>query len=148
MESWVFKGMKIVAVMSRNKCMNPLITSCCGTSKFRLTTRLNMTSLTLRYWIRWNGKCLIIDVPCPFGIRVKDKWKEKIENYQDLRRELKRIWKLRRVTVVPIIIGALETISKDIEKWLAEIGVTCRLESLRRACLLGTARILRKVLDT
>ena len=57
---------------------------------------------------------------------MKDKWKEKIENYQDLRRELKRIWKLRRVTVVPIIIGALETISKDIEKWLAETGVTCR----------------------
>ena len=103
-----------------------------------------MTSLTNGK----NGKCLIIDVPCPFGIRVKDKWKEKIENYQDLRRELKRIWKLRRVTVVPIITGALETISKDIEKWLAEIGVTCRLESLRRACLLGTARILRKVLDT
>ena len=93
-------------------------------------------------------KCLIIDVACPFDIRVKDKEKEKIENYQDLKWELKRIWKLRRVTVVPIIVGALGTVSKDIEKWLAEIGVTCRLESLKRACLLGTARILRKVLDT
>ena len=71
-----------------------------------------------------------------------------IENYQDLKRELKRIWKLSRVSVVPIIIGALGTISNDIEKWLAEIGVTYRLESLRRACLLGTATILRKVLDT
>ena len=30
--------------------------------------------------------------------------------------------------MVPIIIGELETVSKDIEKWLAEIGVTCRLE--------------------
>ena len=39
---------------------------------------------------------------------------------------MKRIWKLRSVTVVPIIIGALETISKDIEKWLPEISVTCR----------------------
>ena len=136
--------MKIVAVMSRNQCMNPLITSCCETSNFRLTTRLNTTSLTLRYWIRQNGKSLIIDVACPFGIRVKDKWKEKIENY--LRRELKRIWKLRRVTVVPIVTGALETISKGIEKSLPEISVTCRLESSRRACLLGTARILRKVL--
>ena len=37
--------------------------------------------------------------------------------------------------MVPIVTGALETISKDIEKWLTEIGVTCRLESLRRACL-------------
>ena len=67
---------------------------------------------------------------------------------KDLKRELKRIWKLRRVTVVPVIIGALGTVSKDMEKWLAEIGVTCRLESLQKARLLGTARILRKVLDT
>ena len=59
---------------------------------------------------------------------MEDKEKEKIENYQDLKRELKRIWKLRRVTVVPGIIGALGTVSIDIEKWLAEIGVTCRLE--------------------
>ena len=58
---------------------------------------------------------------------------------------MKRIWKLSRVTVVPVIIGTLGTVSKDIEKWLAEIGVTCRLESLQTACLLCTARILRKV---
>ena len=43
---------------------------------------------------------------------------------------------------------ALRTVSKDTEEWLAEIGVTCRLESSQRACLLGTARILCKVLDT
>ena len=27
--------------------------------------------------------------------------------------------------MVPIITGALGTVSKDIEKWLVEIGVTC-----------------------
>jgi len=60
-----------------------------------------------------------------------------IENYPDLKRELKQIWKLRRVTVVPIIIGALGTVSNDIEKWLAEIGVTCRLESFAESVLTG-----------
>ena len=80
-------------------------------------------------------KCLIIDVACAFDIRVKGKEKEEIENYQELKREFKWIWKLRRVTVVPVIIGALGTVSKDIEKWLAEIGVTCRLEALQRARL-------------
>ena len=30
-ESWVMTGMKIIAIMSWNQCMNPLITSCCGT---------------------------------------------------------------------------------------------------------------------
>ena len=47
---------------------------------------------------------------------------------------------------VQIIIGALGNVSKDIEKWLAEIDATCRLVSLQRARLLGTVRILRKVL--
>ena len=56
--------------------------------------------------------------------------KEKIENYQNLKRESKWILKLRRVTVVPIIIGALGTVSKDIEKWLGDIGATCRSESM------------------
>ena len=51
-----------------------------------------------------------------FDIQVKEKENEKIENCKDLKRELKRIWKLRKVTVVPIIIGALGTVSKDIEK--------------------------------
>ena len=90
-------------------------------------------------------KFLIIDVACSLDIGVKGKEKEKIENYQYLKRELKRIWKLSRVTVVPVIIGTLGTFSKDIEKWSAEIGVTCRLKSLQIACLPGAARILRKV---
>ena len=95
--------------------------------------------------IEW--KCLIIGVPCLFNTLVKEK--EKIENYQDLKWELKWIWKLRRVTVVPIIIDALRTALKDKEKWWAsEIGVTDHLESLHKACLLGTSRILCKVLDT
>ena len=80
----------------------------CGTSKYRLTTRLNTTSLILRYWILIERKCLIIDVACPFDIRVNDKEREKIGNYQVLKRELKRIWKLRKVTVVPIIIRELQ----------------------------------------
>ena len=39
-----------------------------------------------------------------------------MENYQDMKRGLKRIWKLPRVTEVPVIIGALGTVSKGIEK--------------------------------
>ena len=40
-------------------------------------------------------------------------------------------------------IGALGTVSKDIENWLEEMGVTC-LESLQTAC---SVRV-RKVLDS
>ena len=39
------------------------------------------------------------------------------------------------------MIGVLGAVSKDTETWLAEIGVKCCLESLQKACLLGTARL-------
>ena len=33
-------------------------------------------------------KRLIIDVSCPFDTRLKEKEKEKVEKYQDLKREM------------------------------------------------------------
>ena len=38
-------------------------------------------------------ECIIIDVACPFDSRVDKKEVEKIEKYQDLKRELMMIWK-------------------------------------------------------
>ena len=137
-ESWVLTGMKNITIMSHNQCMNLLNNKLLSDVKIQTDNKIEPNKPDIVVVDKTERNFLIIDVACPFDIRVKDKEKEEIENYQDLMRELKRIWKLRRITVVPFIIGALGTISKDIEKWLAEIGVTCRLESLQRACLLGT----------
>ena len=35
------------------------------------------------------GKCLILDIARPFDTKISE---EKLEKYQDLNRELKRIW--------------------------------------------------------
>ena len=35
-----------------------------------------------------------------------------MEKYQDLRREIARLWKLKRVEVVPVVIGALGSVTK------------------------------------
>ena len=51
--------------------------------------------------------CTIIDVACPFDIRIVSKEREKIEKYHDLKHEIKRIWNCRIVHVVPIALGAL-----------------------------------------
>ena len=55
---------------------------------------------------------------------------------------------LKTVSVVPIVIGALRTISHRFQEWLSKGKIECPLEMLEKVCLLGTARILRKVLDT
>ena len=68
---------------------------------------------------------------------------DKMKKYQDLARELRKIWQVK-VKVVPVMVGALCTIPKALGKHLDEIGTNVRIDLLQKAALLGTARILRK----
>ena len=92
-------------------------------------------------------KGLIIDIAVPADVNVGEKEKEKVEKYQDLKREIARLWKLKRVEVVPIVIGALGCITKEFDRWIEKLGITCNVGVMQKAALLGTARILRKVLE-
>ena len=47
-----------------------------------------------------------------------------------------------------IIVGESGTVTKKFEMWLEKIKVRRSIAGLKKACLLGTARIIRKVLDT
>ena len=91
--------------------------------------------------------CAIIDIAIPGDIRVSEKEKEKIERYQELKREIKRMWNIRSITVIPVVVGALGSTSKKLKKCIVELGVIINTALLQKAALLGTARILRKVLD-
>ena len=89
--------------------------------------------------------CHLIDIAVP-GDRVEAKENEKVQKYQDLARELRKLWQVK-VKVVPVVVGALGTIPMALEKHLKEIGTSVRVELLQKAALLGTARILRKTLE-
>ena len=89
----------------------------------------------------------MIDVVCPFDARVLQKEQEKMEKYQELKREIGKIWSCRKVIVVPIVIGALGMFSKNLKTLLKKIGLDCTV-LLQKASLLRTARILRRTLDT
>ena len=94
-----------------------------------------------------NKVCTIIDVAVPGDIRVGEKETEKVEKYQDLKREIAKIWKMKEVKVVPIVVGALGSVSRSLGKWIDKLGIKIKTEFLQRTALLGTARILRKVLE-
>ena len=51
----------------------------------------------------------IIDVAVPGDAKVELKEKEKIDKYQDLAKELRKLWKVK-TRVVPIVTGAVRTI--------------------------------------
>ena len=79
--------------------------------------------------------CNIIDIAVP----------EKVEKYQDWR-EVARLWSVK-AKVVPTVVGALGAVTSNLSKHLDAIGVTTRIELLQKAALLGTARLLRRVLE-
>ena len=93
-------------------------------------------------------RCHIVDVAVPGDKRVEQKEQEKIEKYGELKRELKKIWKLTNVGVVPIVVGALGIVSNNLKDWLVKMDLKCDLENLQKAALLGTAKLLRNVLET
>ena len=84
-------------------------------------------------WITARGKIktTILDVACPFDTQIIQKENEKIEKYQDLKREIKRLWKVKTVSVVPIVIGVLGTISHRFQDWLAKGKIECPVEMLQ-----------------
>ena len=66
-------------------------------------------------------------------------------NYQDLNREIPQLQNCKEVKIIPVVTGALL-------EWLIKATDTPDLSScldlLQKVYLLGTARILRKVLET
>ena len=80
----------LTTAMIHNQCMNPL-TRCCGTSKYKLTTRLNTTSL---YWMKQNRSAWLLMLIVHLTPEWMTERKRKLRTNQDLKWELKRLWKL------------------------------------------------------
>ena len=90
---------------------------------------------------------VITDVAIPGDDRVEGKELEKLEKYQLLKDEIAKVWRMRKVIVVPVVIGALGAVSVNFKEYMKRIGVNVRLEVIQKTALLGTAKILRKVLS-
>ena len=91
--------------------------------------------------------CRIVVFAVSADYRVKLKKSEKQDKYLDLTRELKKLWNMK-VTVIPIVIGALSTVTNGLVQRLEDLEIRRRVETIQTTALLGSARILRRVLET
>ena len=66
---------------------------------------------------RW----MLVDFAVPFDRNVAGKEQEKIGRYKDLAAEVCRMNTVK-VEVVPIVVGALGVVTKDLVGWLKKIG--------------------------
>ena len=68
-----------------------------------------------------------MDFAVPADHRVKLKESEKSDKYLDLARELKKLWNMK-VTVIPIVICAIGTVTKGLVQGLEDLEIKRRRE--------------------
>ena len=90
--------------------------------------------------------CETIDFAVPGDSKIEEKEKDTIEKYQDLGRELQKIWNVK-VKIIPLVVGSLGALPKEFGNRLKQIGITVGTAQVQKTVLLGMARILRKVLE-
>ena len=88
----------------------------------------------------------LIDIAVPADQNIIRTEEEKVEKYQDLAFEIRRIHGATKVTVIPIVIGALGSILKRAKTWYDKLGVPEFIGSVQLSAILGTAHLLRKAL--
>ena len=89
-------------------------------------------------------KTQIVNFAVPADHRVEISQQRKTKSYQDLKRELQKLWSLK-TSIVPIVIGALGTTTKSLEKHLNELNAEVKISQMQTIVLLNSARIIRKV---
>ena len=65
------------------------------------------------------------------------------EKYQDLAREIKKIWK-SKTEVVPVAVGSLSSKSKKLAGHLEQLGIEDQTRTMQTLALFGLAQFLRK----
>ena len=82
-----------------------------------------------------------------FAVPADQRESEKKDKYLEFTRELKKQWNMK-VTVIPIVTGAVSTVTKRLVQGLGDLEIRGRLENIQTTALLRSTRILRRVLET
>ena len=91
-------------------------------------------------------EALLIDVAIPVCMNIVKKEAEKITKYRDLEIEIQKCWNLKKVRTVPVVMGALGSVTKGITGYLESISENINFDIIQRTALIGTAHILRNFL--
>ena len=90
------------------------------------------------------GTCMLIDIAISGDRNVIKKEGEKILKYKNLAIEIQCMWNVK-TKVIPVIIGAIGSISKSFRKYVSSIPGKHEVKELQKTAILGTAHILQKV---
>jgi len=90
--------------------------------------------------------CTLIDVAITADRNVVQREAVKKLKYKSLCTEILRVWNLK-CTIVPVIIGATGIVTRNLRKNVESVAGKHSIDSLQKTAILGTAHIIRKVLQ-
>ena len=85
-------------------------------------------------------------VAIPADRNVTQNEAEKELKYNSLCIEIQRMWNLK-CTIIPVIIGATGIVTRSLRNNLEAVPGKHSIDSLQKTAILGTSRIIRKVLQ-
>ena len=91
---------------------------------------------------------MFVDVTIPNDHNIIEKKLEKIEKYTDLGIEIKELWNMQRVDIVPIVIGCTGVVDNSFVRYLGKIPAEISVFELQKIVLLNTCYIVRRFLST
>ena len=82
-------------------------------------------------------------VPSDRNIALKEI--EKKSKYKGLELEIQRLWHMKTI-VIPVVVGALGIVKKGMVGNIEKVAKRATVTEIQKICMLGSARILRKLL--
>lgn len=93
-------------------------------------------------------RATIVDIAVPLDENLVATHAEKRRKYQPLAVELKDIYQLERVDIIPVVVSVNGLVTKDWSRLSTQLPLRpWHLRQMQKAAILGTAYILRKVLS-
>ena len=99
-----------------------------------------------------NKNCHIIEFSCPADVNVTKKAAEKLENYCPLIRTLELTHPNDKFSFVPIIIGALGTVPKDLHESIRQLDFNKEesndiIKAIQQKAIIGTVKICKTFMN-
>lgn len=89
----------------------------------------------------------LIDIAVPLDRNVQSTYSAKITKYHDLAEELKQMWHLEEVRIVPVVISATGLVPCPLLRSLEELDLQKERSGIQKAVILGTCNIVRRFLN-
>jgi hypothetical protein len=89
----------------------------------------------------------LIDIAVPLDRNVQSTFSAKITKYHDLAEELKQMWHLEDVRILPVVISATGIVPRTLVRSLEELDIRRKTSCIQKAVVLGTCNIVRRFLN-